>query len=159
MSGKTTLAKHLSKQFWQVQKRPSLVWDIFEDDWGDHSRVYNFDKKDEFIYHVWDTQNMLVIMDEASSTIKRDKEFIPFFTRLRHNHHKLIVIGHDSTNLLPEMREQLDTLYLFRQSERAAKMWKESHVNEGLMQSTQLQQYEFLYFELYKEPQKRKLKL
>lgn len=155
LSGKTTLAMVLSRQYWRECKIRSLVLDINNDRWGPQAWVTTDEKK--FWRAVWASEHSLVIVDEAAETINRDDQLIPVFTRLRHLHHKLIVIGHSGVNLLPIMRDQLDTLYLFRQSKRAAALWAESMTQDGFSEAVILGQFEFLYGEKFRAPIKRKL--
>jgi GTPase SAR1 family protein len=96
LSGKTTLAMALSKSYWTRYKMRTLVLDPFVDTWGDQAWVTNNEVL--FWENVWKSQNSLIVVDEAASTIRRDKELIPVFTALRHNHHRLIVIGHSGMN-------------------------------------------------------------
>lgn len=160
MSGKTTLARYLSKQYWQKHHIRSLVLDINQEHWGDHALVFTDDEPEgKFWTAVWQSQGCLIIVDEASSTIKRDKLLIPAFTRLRHLNHKLLVIGHNGMNLLPIMREQFDTLYLFRQPEKAAKVWSDTFTQKELLAAMELNQHEFLQTQLFGKPKKLKLKL
>lgn len=158
LSGKTTLAKELSRQYWIRSKRRSLVLDPNLEVWGEHAWVTSDEEK--FWQAVWKGgKPSLIIVDEGTEMINRDKELIPVFTRLRHLNHKLIVIGHNGSVLLPIMRQQLDTLYLFRQSNKAAAMWAEDMTQEGFLGASQLEQFEFLYGERFKPPVKRKLDL
>jgi len=155
LSGKTTLAKALSREYFLKGKLRSLVLDPNADEWGKQAIV--FTNEDEFWKVVWQSENCLVIVDEAAATIRREKDLITVFTRLRHLHHKLIVIGHSGTDLLPVMRQQLDELFLFRQPESAAKIWAETMTQKGLLESGQLKQFEFLHTKLYGSPRKLRL--
>lgn len=155
LSGKTTLAMTISKEYWAKHRMRSLVLDPNLDEWGKQAWVTQDEVK--FWAAVWRTQQCLVIVDEAAETINRDKGLIPVFTRLRHLHHKLIVIGHTGVNLLPVMRQQLDTLYLFRQSRQAADLWAQDMTQEGFEAATMLNQFEFLYGEKFRPPVKMKL--
>jgi hypothetical protein len=155
LSGKTTLAKHLSLQYFQRYQQKTLCLDINGDQWGPHVRVT--DNEETFWKEVWDTKEQLVLVDEASSTIQRDKTLIPAFTRLRHLRHRLVVIGHSGTDLLPAMRNQLDVLYLFRQPRQAAEVWAYTFADERILAASELQQYEFLFCRLYETPVKHKL--
>lgn len=163
LSGKTTLAKELSRQYWVRSHRRSLVLDINLEGWGSHAWVT--DDEDKFWSVVWrepvvgKAKPSLVIVEEATETINRDKTLTRVFTRLRHLEHKLIVVGHDGTNLLRIMREQIDTLYLFRSSPKAAEMWADSMTQTGFLEAENLEQYEFLYGERFRPPVKRKLDL
>lgn len=157
LSGKSTLAMKLSRGYFEKAKMRSLVLDPHLDSWGEQAFV----TADEELFwaNVWKTKGSLIIVDEAAATIKRSRDLIPVFTKLRHNHHKLIVIGHSGVDLLPTMRQQIDTLYLFRQSKKAADIWSEVMTEPSLEQAVTLNQYEFLFHEMYKKPSKRKLKL
>jgi hypothetical protein len=156
LSGKTTLAKALSRQFWQREQRRSLVLDIHEEIWGDQALVFSDEKK--FWDAVWNVQNCLVIVEEAATTIRRERTLVPVFTRLRHNNHKLLVVGHSGMDLLPVMRQQLDVIFLFRQPEEAAKVWSSNFAHKGLLQAMELKQYEFIRHQSYGEPQRMILK-
>lgn len=157
MSGKTTLAKSLSLGYWQKFKMRTLVLDPNGEYWGEHAQVFQDETK--FWSIVWASERCIVIAEEASETINRDKELTAVFTRLRHKHHKLIVVGHSGASLLPVMRQQFDTLYLFLQSKKSAQNWCEDATCEELMESTRLKQFEFIHYERYKQPYKTKLKI
>lgn len=173
LSGKTTLAKHLSENLFAGHKIESLVLDPIGDDWGKHSKVFIPDGEEEeremvekdFWDEVWSSNRKLVIVDEGTETINNDRKLIPAFTRIRHRGHKLMVIGHRGTTLLPIMRDQISSLYLFRQSNKAAEIWVEQFSDDRIEQATKLNQYEFLMCVLYGGPGgsnlivKRKLKI
>lgn len=156
-SGKTTLARHLSKQYWTQKRFRSLVLDPNQDQWGEQAFVTTDEKL--FWNNVWKTRDCLIIVDEAAETIKRNKELIPVFTRLRHLNHVFIVIGHSGVNLLPVMREQIDCIFLFRQAEPAAKLWAITMAEEGLLNAKHLQRHQFIRHELYGKPEILKLKI
>lgn len=157
LSGKTTLAKALSAQYWLRFRLRSLVLDINGENWGPHALVIH--NESEFWPKVWQSRGGLVIVEEASTTIARNQELIPLFTRLRHSGHKLLVVGHSGMNLLPAMRQELDTLYLFRQPEDAAKMWARTFANPRLIEAGNLNQYEFLFMRSYGQPSRCRLKI
>lgn len=158
LAGKTTLAKALSREYWQRYKMRTLVLDLNAEEWGQQALLFTDEEK--FWIAVWKTQGCLVIVDEASETINRDKGLIGVFTRLRHNNHKLLVIGHSGVNLLPIMRQQIDTLYLFRQSRKSCAIWVEDFIEDSLEQAFELEQYEFLRAERWRgKAQRMKLKI
>lgn len=121
LCGKTTLAVEMSHEYWNQKAIRTLVFDPHLETWGPQAWVC--DNEDVFWPTIWKTRNCLIIVEEASSTIRRDRDLMPVFNRLRHCCHRLLVVGHDGTDLLPAMRRQLDTLYLFKQSEDAVKEW------------------------------------
>lgn len=154
-SGKTTLAKALSAEFWRTRKLKSLVLDPHLENWGTHAIVMNDESK--FWATVWASKDCVVIVEEATTTINRRKDLSSVFTAIRHNNHNLIVVGHNGSSLLPVMRQQLEKLYLFLQSEKAAKIWMEETACSNLMQATTLNQYEFLYYRRFTPVRKLKL--
>lgn len=156
-SGKTTLAKKLSEQFWLQRKIRSLVLDPHLETWGQHALVSTDEKA--FWETVWKTNGCLIVVEEASSTINRESDLIPLFTKIRHNQHHLLVIGHSGRDLLPAMREQLNLIFLFRQSKKAAELWAEVFTEDRLNESVSLTQFEFLRCQLFNPPQRLKLKL
>jgi len=157
LSGKTTLAKALSAEYWRKAQMRTLCLDLNGDVWGQHA--FATPDEDFFWGKVWQCRRNLIIVDEAAATIRRDRALLPVFTRMRHCEHKLIVIGHSGMDLLPTMRQQLDTIYLFRQPESAAKVWAENFAEDQLLQCTQLRQFEFLFHVMYGETRKCRLQL
>jgi hypothetical protein len=159
LCGKSTLVQHQSREYFTIWGIRTLVLDPIarSPNWGPHSWVsYN---EAEFWPQVWKCRSCLVIVDDGSATIKRDKELIPVFTALRHCRHRLMVVGHDSADLLPVMRRQFDTLYLFKQSRKAAEKWHDDFMDDEIFKVTELQQYEFLKIESWKPVEKMKLTL
>lgn len=151
-SGKTTLAKALSAEYWNAHKIKSLVLDPWLEDWGKHAVVMADEEK--FWASVWASTHCLVIVEEATQTINRDRDLTKVFTAIRHQHHKLIVVGHSGSSLLPVMRQQLETLFLFLQSQKSAQIWVEETACPDLIQATTLGQFEFLHYQRFK-PVKR----
>ncbi len=177
-SGKTTLAKHLGKSYWWQEDRRSLVLDPNRtDDWGEHFWVAP--DSATFWHTAWNTKNCLLIVDDAGKSIDRNSELVDAFTRINHNGHKLLIVGHDGVNLTRVMREQMDTLYLFCASVDATEAWqqvfpdkpppkgmtKREELRAGkniplrMEDALYLQQYEFLYVRQYKPIERMKLTL
>ena len=158
LSGKTTLAKFLSRSYWSGHGIKSICLDIHREDWGPQAFVTS--DPDQFAKMVWAEKSCMVFIDETSSTIDRNKGMTEFFTRIRHNGHKLHVMGHDGSSLLPVMRQQLQTLFLFRQSEDPCKEWAKLYGNRKIMEAVTLDQHEFLWCRFYPgTAEKRKLTL
>lgn len=157
LCGKTTLAKELSREYWHVDCRRSFVLDPHLDRWGEQAWVTNNEEK--FWAVVWSTKGGLVIVDESAATIRRERSLVPVFTMMRHNRHKLLVIGHGADDLLPPMRRQLDTLYLFRQDEDSVEAWARIFADKQLYDAAALDQYEFLEKHSFRPAIKRRLLL
>lgn len=140
-SGKTTLVKAMVKAL-AKEGFKSMAIDPNGEDWGPDTEV--FTNPELFFAEAWKRERMILVIEEATETINRDKGLTSLFTRIRHRGHKLIVVGHSGTNLLPIMREQIHFLHLFRQSPQAAALWAETFADERIMEATTLAQYEFL---------------
>jgi len=148
-SGKTTLAKHLSRYYFDNYSRKSLVLDPNREEWGRHAMVFGLEDEERFWFQCWRMQRCAVFVEESADTIKRDRDLIPVFTRLRHQGHKLHVSGHDAMDLLPVMRRQISTLYLFRQDEDSAAVWAKQFTDKRIFESCKLLQYQFLVCHLF----------
>jgi hypothetical protein len=158
LSGKSTLAKHLSRAYWTKRGVRTLVFDPHRENWG--PQAWLCENEERFWSAVWKTRGALVICEEAAATIRRERELIPVFTRLRHNEHRLLVIGHDGTDLLPVMRRQFDTIYLFLQPEEALKLWRKDLPSiGGIEAASTLRQYEFLHGRLFSVATRCKLRV
>ncbi len=155
LSGKTTLAKRICSDIRRTELRDSLILDPHLETWPEGCHATADETK--FWEVVWSSKNKLVVVEEAAATIRRERDLVPVFTRLRHCEHKLLVIGHSGMDLLPVMRQQLDVIFLFRQPPSAAKVWAECFCQRGLLESETLNQYEFLRAEIYAPPVKLKL--
>lgn len=164
-SGKTTLAQYLAKSYWAKEDRASLVFDPNLSDWPDvcwsppmpqgMSVEEAVELREAQFWHtVWSTQNKLIICDDAAKTINRNPELNDIFTRINHNGHKLLVIGHSGVNLLPQHREQLDVIYLFRNTTESGKYWYDVFGYKECFQINTLKRYEFITMEQFKPPSK-----
>jgi hypothetical protein len=157
LCGKTTLAISLSREYYRLKGIRSLVLDPHMEDWGPQAWVTN--NEEEFWRVVWHKRDCLVIVEEASTTINRAQKLMPVFTRLRHNKHRLLVIGHDGTDLLRAMRKQFDSLFLFQQDEDSCEQWAKIFPKGEVHKAVDLQQYEFLHVRSFAPTVKNKLTL
>jgi len=155
LSGKTTLAKRLACEYWRSRRIRSIVLDPIGDDWG--PGAFATADPEAFRAMIRRTQQCAVFVEEASETVARDDEYIPLFTSIRHKGHRMHVIGHDGMSLLPVMRQQLQTLFLFRQDKKPLKVWAELLSEPAIHQASTLSQYEFLWCRLYEKPVKGRL--
>lgn len=159
-SGKTTLAKKISYALSVSEKRQSYVLDVMErGKWGKHAKVFC----DETAFWKYiglnnhdltkGATNGLVIVDDASVTINRDRELSGLFTTLRHRGHKLLVIGHGAEDLLPKMRRQIQRIFLFLQDRESIEAWQTIFKMQNLEPATRLNQYQFLTTANYHTPE------
>lgn len=142
--GKTELVKRLCREFFRQQGLPTLALDPRKSPWGSHA--WTTEKESDFKIAVQKKRGCVVVIEDSSETIQRDKEFTPFFTCIRHQEHHLIVIGHDGSDLLPPMRRNLNELFLFNQTEDSVELWERSQPSMlGLKKSIGLKQYHFVH--------------
>lgn len=155
-SGKTTLAKKIAFHFYQSEKRETFVLDpVAKSYWGDHATV--FTDASQFRQEIFKQRDKLIILDDGSVTINRDSDLSALFTTMRHNGHKLLVIGHGAENLLPQMRAQLQRVFLFAQGPKSMEDWEKIFPQADLSQVTTLKQFEFLTVANWKPVQRFQL--
>lgn len=106
--------------------------------------------RDQWLRQVWKSWACNVVCDDASMTIKRDRELEELFTCVGHRSHRLFVMGHSGSNLLPAMREQLTEIFLFRQSRNEAEIWAELFADDRILEACSLEydRHEFLHARL-----------
>jgi hypothetical protein len=155
-SGKTTLAKKISAFMFGSERRKTMVLDpVQKGNWGPHAKMYV--NEQQFWQDIYHAKNCLVVVDDASVTINRDNELNGVFTTLRHCGHKLVVIGHHPQNLLPQMREQLQRVFIFSQTPKSLELWQLNFPQADLSQAESLQQYEFITVANHEPVEKFKL--
>lgn len=148
LCGKSNVAKWLIEIYWTHFRIRSVVCDPNPmQKWPACALVFRDPSK--FWAYIWKVRGCAIFVDEAGGSVARDNSITGAFTRGRQQDHVLHVMGHRMTNLLPEQRDQLATLFLFTQSPSAAKIWAEEWADLRLLESTSLPQYEFLWCEKY----------
>ena len=148
LCGKSNVAKWLIGIYWRVYRVRSIVCDPNVDQvWPSCALVFRDPAK--FWPFVWTQRGCAVFADEAGGTVARNNELTGFFTRGRQRGHVLHIMGHRATNLLPEQRDQLETLFLFTQSPSAVKIWSDEWADTRFEAALTLPKYEFLWCEKY----------
>lgn len=142
-SGKTYLAQHLSLDLYQRAGIRSIVLDPNREK-GWHSNCFVTDSSDEFERVFWAEKGCAAFIEEATETIARDKGKSGLFTRGRHRGHKIFVIGHDGMNLLRVQRQQLHTVYLFKQLRECGEVWANQFADPSILRCVNLQRFQFL---------------
>lgn len=157
-SGKTYLAQALSLDIWNRAKIRSIVLDPNREI-GWHAGCFVTDDESEFERVFWAEQKCMVFIEEATETIARDKKKSGFFTRGRHRGHKIVVIGHDGMNLIRVQRQQLHTVYLFKQLKECGEVWANQFADQSILECVNLNQYEFLLCQNWRAASKHVLKV
>lgn len=155
--GKTTLGFALASQYVRAG-RANLVCDPLGVRWP--SAAWQTSSTAALLEKAKASQLCMLWIEESSMTIARDRDLSWFFTTSRHSGHVTHVIGQDGGSLLPGMRQQLSTVYLFRCHPDLAEMWARQFCEpEIAVLAPQLQQYEFLIARAYQPPRRRTLAL
>jgi len=159
-NGKSTLVKAMCLEFWRQHHKLTLVLEAFVSPW--HPGAWVTNNEENFREAVNRKRGCVVVIEDASATIAADKTFNPFFTCIRHNDHDLIVVGHDGCDLLPAMRQNLNELILFLQTERTVKIWKDCQPSmKGIELALTLDRYCFVHCKKFSKenpiPQKLRL--
>lgn len=151
LSGKSTLARELVLDQFRSRGWLSIVLAPMSKP-GDWPRppCHWWKDRDAWLRSVWKSWACNVVCDDASMTIKRDRELEELFTCVGHRSHRLWVLGHSGANLLPAMREQLTEIFLFRQSKSEAELWAELFADDRILEARTLEydRREFLHARL-----------
>lgn len=148
--GKTTAAKSLLAARWRRFRRRAIVIDPNRDTWPAHCLI--FSERDRGLARAWQITGCDVVIDDATGQIYRDTAQNDLFTRIRHQHHTLFILGHTATILLPLQRDALGTLLLFRQSPKAVATWEDEWAEPRIAAAATLKKYEFLWCKKFGAP-------
>jgi hypothetical protein len=103
-------------------------------------------------------RNCRIFIEEASLSVGRDRDLSWFFTSSRHSGHLTHVIGQDGASLLPVMRQQLSTIYLFRCHPDLATIWARQFARPDIAEEAPtLAEFEFLICHTFKPLRRCKL--
>lgn len=124
-SGKSTLA-HAHAAAYLAQGYKVLVCDPLGYSWPCTWQTAN---RADFLDVAKRSRRCLLAVEEAGDRsrgiprLRDDPAAEWLFTMARHWGHKTLVVGQGGTQLMPLMREQCSTLYLFGSSPDAVKLW------------------------------------
>jgi hypothetical protein len=151
LCGKSTVAMWLIVTYWRKYRIRSVVCDTnVHQQWPACALVFRDPVR--FWDFIAKNRDLAVFVDEAKGTVARDDDLTTRFTQGRHMRHVLHIMGHRATNLLPEQRDQMETLFLFRQSPASAKIFADEWADERFSQATTLAKYQFLQCEKFGDP-------
>lgn len=146
-SGKTTLAKQLSKEY-QQRKIPVIVLDPLGDPgWSDNpdsEYFYQTDNKAVFLSAVRASRSCAVFIDEAGESVGQyDREMYWLATRGRHYGHNCHFLAQRAQQIAKTVRDQCGRLYLFNCSLDDAKTLANEWNKPELKEAYTLKQGEF----------------
>lgn len=148
-SGKTSLARGVSRGLWNVRGLRCLAFDPWmKSPWPDHARAF----RDFGVWRhlVLNTSGCCVIWDDATANGGRDKENVGLFSEIRHRHPVLICITHLHSALLPQMRVNITDAFLADSPVKDAAEWADTMREPGLRAAAGLPQYSFLHKRVYR---------
>jgi len=155
--GKTTLGHALAGAYVRAG-RANLVCDPIGGKWP--SAAWQTADCSALLAKAQASKRCMLWIEEASLSIQRDRSLSWFFTTARHHGHVTHVIGQDGSSLLPAMRQQISTLYLFRCHPDLAEIWARQFCEPEIAAvAPTLQRFEFLCVRSFERPRVCKLSI
>lgn len=157
MCGKTTLGQHLAKSYEAAGIR-CLVCDPMGNRWP---ASWQTGDMAAFLAKAKASQRCALLIDEAGLTIDRDRTLQWLFVTARQWGHRTHVFGHDGSQLLPVMRQQISELFLFACHPDVAEMWGRQFPKSAneLRSAPELGRFEFLCVRQFQPARRCKLRL
>lgn len=142
-SGKSTLAKHLARQF-KAREIGVIVLDpLASSDW--HADFVTKDS-DEFLRVFWASESCAVFIDESGDAVgKYDLAMQQTATKGRHFGHSVHYITQRHAQLSATVRAQCSYLALFRSSLDDCKIHAKEWARPELCQAAEIRQGEYLF--------------
>ena len=144
-SGKTTLANALAAEH-NRRGRAVLVCDPIGAPWP--SAAWQTTNASALLAKAKKCRNCVLFIEETSLSIARDRGLSWFFTTAGNpfaGGHVTHVIGQDGASLLPSMRQQLATVFLFRCHPDLADVWAKQFAQPEISaQAPTLDRFEFI---------------
>jgi hypothetical protein len=159
-SGKTTLSHSLAAAY-RAAGRANLVCDPIGVPWP--AAQWQTTDATALMTKAKSSRGCILWIEESSVSISRDRSLSWFFTTAGNPHaggHITHVIGQDGASLLPGMRQQISTVYLFRCHPKLAEVWAEQFAEPEIARlAPTLQQYEFILARGFQPPRVCRLSL
>lgn len=159
-SGKTTLARSLAAEY-RAQGRAVLVCDPLGIAWP--AATWQTTSPSALMAKAQASRNCCLFIEEASLSIARDRSLSWFFVAAGNpaaGGHVTHIIGQDGASLLPAMRQQLATVYLFRCHPDFAGTWARQFAQPEVESlAPTLEKFEFLQVRAFESARRLRLTL
>lgn len=158
MSGKTTLCQEIARAY-RAAGFGILVYDKMDDpDWICDRKFTDFEA---FLDCAYAATRCVLFIEEVGSVIGQwPKPRVEWLgTQCRHWGHRSFFIGQTPVQISLTMREQCETLFLFRCIKKRAEKWSEEFADTDLINATDLERFEFIKKTRFQPCQKLKLKI
>lgn len=159
-SGKTTLAQHLAAEYAKAG-RAVLVCDPIGVSWP--TAAWQTSSPQALLAKAKGSRNCMVFIEEASLSIARDRQMSWLFVAAGNpaaGGHVTHIIGQDGASLLPAMRQQLSTVYLFRCHPDLSDVWARQFAQPEIADlAPTLERFEFLQIRAFSPVKKCRLAL
>ena len=152
MSGKTTLARELARQY-QAQGVPVIVLDPIRDVQWTKCADYVTDDSADFMGAVMASQSCAVMVDEAGEAVGQyAREMFALATRARHLGHRSHFITQRPAQINPTVRDQCSRLYMFALNADASKLLSRDWNSPAILKGPELDQGEYISVPRFGEP-------
>lgn len=143
LSGKTTLCQEIARAY-KAAGFGILVYDPMDDPaWICDRKFTDFEK---FLECAYQATRCVLFIEEVGAVIGQyPKPHIEWLgTRSRHWGHRAFFIGQTPVQVSLTMREQCETLFLFRCIKKRAVLWAEEFADEDLEKAANLERFQFI---------------
>lgn len=155
LSGKTQLAKALSNEYAQ-KGVPSLVLDPLRSRWD--NAAFQTTDPDKFSDVVRKSTRCAVFVDESGNIMGRwDTTLQWLATEARHFGHRSHFISQRPALLNLTVRDQCEHIFIFRVSQKDAKMLAEEFVNDDLLDAAKLPKLHFIWVQRFGETKRGRI--
>lgn len=159
-SGKTTLAQSLAGEYAKAG-RAILVCDPIGVRWP--TAAWQTPSAAALVAKAKASRNCMIFVEEASLSIQRDRNLSWLFVAAGNpaaGGHVTHIVGQDGASLLPAMRQQLATIYLFRCHPDFAATWSRQFAQPEIEElAPTLEKYEFLVIRAFEKVRRCRLQL
>jgi len=155
MCGKSTLVRHLMKNVYRPAGHNIFVFDPIGDKAFDRAgATFRTDDPEEFEYVVKAnaSQGGVLVVDEVGDVrageLREFKSFVRrLATQLRHSGYKSHFLGHQYKDVVPQVRNCLQYVFLFRSTKKDCENVADDFTEPELLQGVTLAKGEFIYVE------------
>lgn len=144
-SGKTSLAKRLA-QGYSKRDVPLIILDpMLDPEWPDGEHDFKTDNPNAFLECFWKSAGAAVFIDEAAKYCSlHAREFHETAQRGRHQGHNVHYITQRAKSLAPDVRTNVQRLYVFGCTPEDAKILYQDWAKPELLEAANLKQGEFI---------------
>ena len=146
MSGKTTLAREMARQYARAKVPVVVLDELVDPGWVEAGARHVTDSPEEFLEIFWNGRNYAVFIDEAGDSVGRyDAAMARTATRGRHWGHRVHYITQRPSQLARTVRAQCAEVYAFALEKGDAETLAAEYLQDALLECPRLAQGEYVH--------------